>query len=69
MNWKNIEKHYGGETLAVRALKDTLGWSSARIYNYKKRGYLALDAQVLVEVATNGALKADLPQYFRKQAA
>jgi hypothetical protein len=65
MNWTQIEDFYGSQAAAAEAI----GASLQRIHNYAKRGRVPLETQVLFEAVSDGALKADLPEYFRKQAA
>jgi ParB-like chromosome segregation protein Spo0J len=64
MDWTQIETFYKTQA----AVGDALGWSPQRVHNYSKRGKLPLEAQLEVEIATQGKLLADLPEYFRKQA-
>jgi hypothetical protein len=65
MNYKTLIRYYGTQSEAARAI-DT---DRQMVFNWGKAGRIPLDKQVLYEAATQGELKADLPQYFRRQAA
>ncbi|UOF80902.1 cro [Caudoviricetes sp.] len=65
MTYTEIEQFYGSQSKAAEAI----GASRQRVHNYSKRDRVPLDAQLLWEIASGGKLKADLPAYFRLQAA
>lgn len=63
MDYAHVISHFGSCTAAAQAIG-----RDVRIVN-KWKHRIPLEAQVLFEAYTDGALKADLPKYFRKQAA
>lgn len=65
MNYSDIEKYYGSPSAAAKAI----GASRQRVNVWKKSGEVPLGVQLDYEIVTKGALKANLPNYFRKQAA
>lgn len=60
MTFNQIITHWGG----VDAARKALGLSRQTLYNWRDKG-IPLEAQVNVEVVTEGKLKADLPQMVR----
>lgn len=64
MTFDQIKSHFGSITGVCRGLNV----ARQTVYLWKKNG-IKLERQVMIEVATNGALKADLPDSVRKQAA
>ena len=64
MTPQNLLDHYK----KVPVIADSLGVTRATFYQWAKKG-IPLERQIKIEVLTDGALKADLPEYFRKQVA
>ena len=64
MTPQNLLDHYK----KVPVIAGSLGVTRATFYQWVKKG-IPLERQIKIEVLTDGALKADLPEYFRKQTA
>lgn len=62
MRYRDLLKHFGSEADAARAIKK----NRQTVNRWKK--LIPLDEQVRIEVLTDGALKADLPDSVRKAA-
>lgn len=65
MTYKELIKHYGTPAAAAAARK----LDRQIVHGWKTRGRIPLDQQVEYEIATEGQLKADLPNGFRERAA
>lgn len=62
MNKKDAIEHFGSQ----QALADALGIKQPSVAAWKN---IPAIRQIQLEAITEGALRADLPEYFRKQAA
>lgn len=64
MTYDDLIEHYGNESDAARAL----GVPRQTVHRWKKAGTVPLEQQVKYEVASEGKLKADLPDSVRAAA-
>ena len=64
MNYDQIIEHYGSAEKAGAAL----GLTRQGVFRWKSCP-IPLEKQVEIEVDTQGALRAELPEFIRKQAA
>ena len=64
MTYDDVVQHYGSAEKAA----DALGLTRQGVFRWKGT-QIPLDQQVAYEVATNGALRADLPESVRERAA
>ena len=64
MNAKQVVEHFGSPALAAKSL----GLAAPTIYDWLESGEVPEARQYQIEIATNGALRADKPA-LRIQAA
>ena len=60
MTYQQVEAFFGNKAAVRRAL----GVSRQTVYNWESKG-IRVERQVMIEAATNGKLKADLPEVVR----
>lgn len=60
VTYKQVERFFGNKT----AIRRALSVSRQTVYNWEAKG-IKLERQVMIEAATNGKLKADLPKIVR----
>jgi hypothetical protein len=61
MTYDDLVDHFGGESKAATAI----GYDRQRVHAWKGRPRIPTDAQIAYEIATGGALRADVPAEFR----
>lgn len=65
MTYDDLIAHYTSEAEAGRAL----GLERQTVHRWKKSGLVPLDQQVKYEIASAGALRADIPDELRDSKA
>lgn len=63
MDTEKLLTHFGN----INAVCSNLDVSRATFYLWKKKG-ISIERQIKIEVATNGAIRADLPASVRQAA-
>jgi len=59
MTLNQVLKAYGGKNKSPRVVAETLGLTSACVYGWKKKGYIPMQSQILIELLSNGDIKRD----------
>lgn len=65
MTFSDVQNHFGG---SYREIAQTLSVSISRLTDWKNNG-IPLGRQAMIEIQTNGALKADLPSHHLAKTA
>lgn len=65
MTYKEVVKHFGSASKAARALS----YSRQAVSDWKKNGRIPFEAQFLIQLKTNGCLKAKAPRRLAQEAA
>lgn len=64
MTYEEVKKYYGS---GYKIARDG-GFSAGAPYNWKRKGFIPIETQMIIEERTGGVLKADLAHCRRKDA-